>query len=148
MSFDARHFFLRGVLMEDYVTRSEYQHEITSLQGEISNLYSKVNSVDRRITASETLISTWKDLPGTIASLDKTLTLVQQNLESLNEKLDRHIQDAESKDVAQDAKLKQMDENSKIDIVKTIRDNWWKLCMAVAAVAYFLEPYIKSTTSQ
>lgn len=134
--------------MEDYVTRSEYQHEITSLQGEISNLYSKVNSVDRRITASETLISTWKDLPGTIASLDKTLTLVQQNLESLNEKLDRHIQDAESKDVAQDAKLKQMDENSKIDIVKTIRDNWWKLCMAVAAVAYFLEPYIKSTTSQ
>lgn len=134
--------------MEDYVTRSEYQHEITSLQGEISKLYSKVNSVDRRITASETLISTWKDLPSTISSLDKTLTLVQQNLESLNEKLDRHIQDAESKDVAQDAKLKQMDDNSKIDIVKTIRDNWWKLCMAVAAVAYFLEPYIKSTTSQ
>lgn len=134
--------------MEDYVTRAEYQLEITNLQGEVSKLYSKVNSVDRRITASETLISTWKDLPVTIASLDKTLTLVQQNLESLNEKLDRHIQDAESKDVAQDAKLKQMDDNSKIDIVKTIRDNWWKLCMAVAAVAYFLEPYIKNMTSQ
>lgn len=134
--------------MEDYVTRAEYQLEITNLQGEVSKLYSKVNSVDRRITASETLISTWKDLPVTIASLDKTLTLVQQNLESLNEKLDRHIQDAESKDVAQDAKLKQMDDNSKIDIVKTIRDNWWKLCMAVAAVAYFLEPYIKNMKSQ
>lgn len=128
--------------MEDWVTRAEYQLEITNLQGEVSKLYSKVNSVDRRITASETLISTWKDLPVTIASLDKTLTLVQQNLESLNEKLDRHIQDAESKDVAQDAKLKQMDDNSKIDIVKTIRDNWWKLCMAVAAVIYFVEPYI------
>lgn len=134
--------------MEDCVTRAEYQLEITNLQGEVSKLYSKVNSVDRRITASETLISTWKDLPVTIASLDKTLTLVQQNLESLNEKLDRHIQDAESKDVAQDAKLKQMDDNSKIDIVKTIRDNWWKLCMAVAAVAYFLEPYIKNMKSQ
>lgn len=134
--------------MEDYVTRSEYQHEITSLQGEISNLYSKVNSVDRRITASETLISTWKDLPGTIASLDKTLTLVQQNLESLNEKFDRHIRDAESKDEAQDARIKHIDDNSKIDVVKAIRDNWWKLCMAVAAVVYFLEPYIKNMISQ
>lgn len=134
--------------MEDWVTRAEYQLEITNLQGEVSKLYSKVNSVDRRITASETLISTWKDLPVTIASLDKTLTLVQQNLESLNEKLDRHIQDAESKDVAQDAKLKQMDDNSKIDIVKTIRDNWWKFCVAAAAFMYFLEPYIKNMKSQ
>lgn len=121
---------------------------MSGVKQDISNLYSKVNAVDRRTTALETLISSLKDLPGTISNLDKTLALMQQNLESLNQKLDKHIESAESKDVAQDAKIKQMDENSKIDIVKTIKDNWWKLCVAVAAVIYVIEPYVKNLISE
>lgn len=109
---------------------------------DISELYSKANSLDRRTTTLEALIANWKDVPGAISSLDKTLALMQQNLEALNSKLDEHIKDAQDKDSVQDAKIQRMDENSKIDIMKVIKDNWWKLCIAVAAVIYFVEPYI------
>ena len=109
---------------------------------DISELFSKVNSLDRRTTAVETLIANWKDVPGAISNLDKTLALMQQNLEALNNKLDEHIKDAEVRDKKQDDIMQMMGENSKIDIIKTIKDNWWKLCVAVAAVIYFVEPYI------
>lgn len=109
---------------------------------DISELFSKVNSLDRRTTAVETLIANWKDVPGTISNLDKTLALMQQNLEALNNKLDDHIKDAKTRDKKQDDIMQMMGENSKIDIIKTIKDNWWKLCIAVAAVIYFVEPYI------
>lgn len=109
---------------------------------DISELYSKANSLDRRTTTLETLIANWKDVPGAISSLDKTLALMQQSLESLNNKLDEHIKDAETRDKKQDDIMQMMGENSKIDIIKTIKDNWWKLCIAVAAVIYFVEPYI------
>lgn len=109
---------------------------------DISELFSKVNSLDRRTTAVETLIANWKDVPGAISNLDKTLALMQQSLEALNNKLDEHIKDAETRDKKQDDIMQMMGENSKIDIIKTIKDNWWKLCIAVAAVIYFVEPYI------
>lgn len=109
---------------------------------DISELFSKVNSLDRRTTSVETLIANWKDVPGAISNLDKTLALMQQNLEALNNKLDDHIKDAETRDKKQDDIMRMMGENSKIDIIKTIKDNWWKLCVAIAAVIYFVEPYI------
>lgn len=109
---------------------------------DISELFSKVNSLDRRTTAVETLIANWKDVPGAISSLDKTLALMQQNLEALNAKLDEHIKDAEVRDKKQDDLMQKIDDNSKIDVVKVIANNWWKLCIAVAAVIYFVEPYI------
>lgn len=134
--------------VEDYVTRAEYQSGMNEVRGDISHLYSKVNDVDRRTTTIEALLTNLKDLPDTIARLDKTLVLMGQNLTSLNKKMDEHIQSAEVKDKQQDALIKQMDENSKIDIVKVARDNWWKICIAGAAVFYVVEPYIKSLMTQ
>ena len=125
-----------------YITREEFHNELSGIKQDISNLYSKANTVDRRTTMVEALYTSMKDLPGTISNLDKTLALVQQNLESLNDKLDEHIKDAETRDKKQDDIMQMMGENSKIDIIKTIKDNWWKLCVAVAAVIYFVEPYI------
>lgn len=111
---------------------------------DISELYSKANSLDRRTTTLEALVANWKDVPGAISSLDKTLALMQQNLEALNSKLDEHIKDAEARDKKQDDLMQKIDDNSKIDVVKVIKDNWWKLCVAVAAVIYFVEPYISN----
>lgn len=125
-----------------YITREEFHNELSGIKQDISNLYSKANTVDRRTTAVETLIANWKDVPGAISNLDKTLALMQQNLEALNNKLDDHIKDAETRDKKQDDIMRMMGENSKIDIIKTIKDNWWKLCVAIAAVIYFVEPYI------
>lgn len=136
-------FLLGVILLENPVTRQEFI-------AETDKIFSKLNRHDREISVLQTVVENFKELPSAINKLDKTMALMSQNLELLNQKVDNIVSRQENKDghdiekdKEQDEKLRELDEKSKVDILVFLKDNWWKITMAVAAVAVFLKDYIQ-----
>lgn len=125
--------------MDNSVSRQEFQREL-------ENIYSKLNKHDRQLSVLETLVEALRDLPDAISSLDKTIALMGQNLQNLNEKFDKSIQEYQNnqkRDLEQDELIKRLDDKSKIDIMEFIKENWWKAMLGLAAVIVLLKDFIK-----
>lgn len=76
------------------------------------------------------------DLKCTIIELDKTLIRVQGSLETLTEttkintnNLSKQIEEVKEHNGNQDDELTVQKERGKVDIIKFITDNWYKVCI-------------------
>lgn len=128
--------------MDNPVTRQEF---IT----ETDKIFSKLNRHDREISVLQTVVENFKELPSAINKLDKTMALMSQNLELLNQKVDNFLANNEKqkdqsseKDKEQDAKIRELDDKSKVDIVVFVKKNWWKIVMTIAVLLVLLKDYI------
>lgn len=128
--------------MDNPVTRQEFI-------AETDKIFSKLNRHDREISVLQTVVENFKELPSAINKLDKTMALMSQNLELLNQKVDNFLTNNEKqkdksseKDKEQDAKIRELDDKSKVDIVVFIKKNWWKIVMTIAVLLVLLEKYI------
>lgn len=128
--------------MDNPVTRQEF---IT----ETDKIFSKLNRHDREISVLQTVVENFKELPSAINKLDKTMALMSQNLELLNQKVDNFLTNNEKqknqsseKDKEQDAKIRELDDKSKVDIVVFVKKNWWKIVMTIAVLLVLLKDYI------
>lgn len=128
--------------MDNPVTRQEF---IT----ETDKIFSKLNRHDREISVLQTVVENFKELPSAINKLDKTMALMSQNLELLNQKVDNFVsKDEEQKDKSsekdkeQDARIRELDEKSKIDLLVFVKKNWWKIVMTIAVLLVLIKNYI------
>lgn len=128
--------------MDNPVTRQEF---IT----ETDKIFSKLNRHDREISVLQTVVENFKELPSAINKLDKTMALMSQNIELLNQKVDNFLTNNEKqkdqsseKDKEQDAKIRELDDKSKVDIVVFVKKNWWKIVMTIAVLLVLLKDYI------
>lgn len=128
--------------MENPVSRQEFLIET-------DKIFSKLNRHDREISVLQTVVENFKELPSAINKLEKTMALMGQNLESLNKKVDKIVDNNEKidnqqrdKDIEQDKKIREIDDKSKIDILAFLKSNWWKIVMTCAVIAIAFEKYI------
>ena len=112
--------------MDNCVSREEFN----DVKEDVDNLFNKTNKHDRQISVLETLVENLKGLPSAINSLEKTMALMGQNLESLNDKVDKVVDDAEKQD-----------EKSKIDILEAFKSHWWGIVMTLALIATWVQNY-------
>lgn len=123
----------------------ELEHRIDRNDKSIDNLDNKLNKHDQRITILETLVGNLKELPSAINNLEKTMVLMQRNLEILNVNVDsvvKKINESDKQNRKQDARIFELDNKSKIDILDFLKQNWWKICFGVASILYIFENII------
>lgn len=121
------------------VSRAEFHQET-------DKIYEKLNKHDRQITVLETLVENLRDLPSALNNLEKTMALMRQNLEILNGKVDSVLERADKideHDAKQDSKISKLDNKSKVDILVVIKENWWKICLAVATAILLFDKFAK-----
>lgn len=113
-------------MVEEFVTRSEYQHDREKLADEIQE-------TNNRVTILETMFESFKSLPDSLQNLDKTMALMQVNLEGLNKSVDEVKRD-----------IKRVDEKGKFDFIEFVKQNWWKIAMGIAAILVVVKEYLPS----
>lgn len=121
--------------MDNPVSRAEFHQET-------DKIYDKLNKHDRQITVLETLVENLKDLPSALNNLEKTMALMGQNLEILNGKVDSVLSKAseiDEHDQKQDKAISKLDNKSKVDILDFVKENWWKLCIGIAAAVLLFD---------
>ncbi len=123
---------------------SECNHEMLTRKEfliERDRIYETLMDHGQKIAVLTSLCTNMSDLPNTIQNLDKTMALMQQNLENLNDKFDKLQEDNNKRDAAQSKEIQELDEKSKLDIVKWIRDNWFKVVFGFAMLALVYKNY-------
>lgn len=116
----------KGVrFMDNPVTHKEFMDKIEKMD-------SRIDENEKQIAVIKASIKNWEKLPESIASLDKTMALMQQNLCQLNEKVGELA-----------TREKQIEENSKIDIVATIKSKWWEIVMFAAMATLLFQNFAK-----
>lgn len=126
--------------MDNPVSRLEFHQET-------DKIYEKLNKHDRQITVLETLVENLRDLPSALNNLEKTMALMRQNLEILNNKVDSVLVRADKideHDAKQDKSISKLDNKSKVDILDIVKENWWKICLAVATGMLLIERFVKA----
>lgn len=111
--------------MDNPVTHKEFMDKIEKMD-------SRIDENEKQIAVIKASIKNWEKLPESIASLDKTMALMQQNLCQLNEKVGELA-----------TREKQIEENSKIDIVATIKSKWWEIVMFAAMAILLFQNFAK-----
>lgn len=121
--------------MDENITRQEFREET-------EHIYSRLNKHDKQLAVLETLVENMKELPTALNNLEKTMALMGQNLEILNEKVDSIISQSnenEKLDRKRDNEIARLDNKSKVDILDLLKNNWWKICIVLAAAGILIE---------
>lgn len=127
--------------MEDFIQRKEF-NEVTD------KLYSKSNRNAKDIAVLYTLFESLKDLPKVLNSLETTMAVMSENISGLNKNLDKLTEEFEEtqkkshertseKDKAQDARIAEIDNKTKIDFAVAVKDNWWKIMIVIIGLMFF-----------
>lgn len=127
--------------MEDFIQRKEFK-EVTDA------LFSKTNKNSKDIAVLYTLFESLKDLPKVLNSFETTMAVMSENIAGLNKNLDKLTEEFEEtqknshertseKDKAQDARIAEIDNKTKIDFAVAVKDNWWKIMIVVIGLMFF-----------
>lgn len=124
---------------QDYVSRKEFNIDR-------DNKDAKFAELDRRITTMEVYWQNWNKLPDTIQEISTTMALMQQEITSLSdsmkgmgEKMEKFAEEKEKQDKAQNTKLNEIDNKSKVDILEWLKLNWVQILIGLGMLSLIVK---------
>lgn len=141
--------------MEDLSQRVDYleRDKIPSIEKEISDI--KVGLTENTLLTKQSIESSEK-LAVTMENVKDCMTEMAQSLKdnnkisseltqavsNLNQKVDEQNSRMEHKFDEVDNKIENLDGKSKVDILSWLRDNWFKVTLALGGLAYVISRII------
>lgn len=122
--------------MDGNITRAEFLQEK-------DRIHSRLNEHESKIAVLETVIKNFEGLPNAINSLEKTMIRMEENLKELNKQVAMVISTEEKLNSAQDKKIEEIANNSKVDIMAFIKSKWWEIVMFAAMAVLLLKDKLK-----
>lgn len=115
---------------------------------EFDNVYSKINKehdhafeIETRLAILEKSVESLSNLSESFNDLNATLKSVQTALETLDERTTR-IDDRLSGDIKSlSSELNTQKSRGKVDILKFLSDNWFKIVTGIVTIALLLERF-------
>lgn len=124
---------------QDYVSRKEFNIDR-------DNKDAKFAELDRRVTTMEVYWQNWNKLPDTIQEISTTMALMQQEITSLSdsmkgmgEKMEKFAEEKEKQDKAQNTKLNEIDNKSKVDILEWLKLNWVQILIGLGMLSLIVK---------
>ena len=137
----------------EYVSRPELTEVDRRLSKEIVDNRNHIESHSREIARLEAVYQSLEGLPGTISNLEHTMTTISSTIETVGKNLsevkqsvqdqEQSIREIKSENKRQNESISRIDNKSKIDIMVLVRDNFWKILSAVAALYIVFDVVMK-----